>query len=1019
MNKGNVLRKRAGALFLTVALCATMVQGVFAAEPEDLGAESSVVTETPINGSDSSDAGLGEQEPPEQESPVGKEGQKSDSDTPETDVDGQSDNSENQVLENTAEEQQSNAQSVEENDSTANILASYSDTKPSGCGDMITDMTTDENLFLTLVDNQSYRWNVDGLGAQGEQVHLDYVDGLNCNFQLRTPDDGGEGWYGIKFIRDGGTDRYVDIEGKSDDEDKILHVWEEKDKELNQKNPHRLFAFYDAGTDSHGNKMYYIQVKKSGLWVGLHNNSASQLQNLVQTNASHAKKWYITPCVVPTRSNQTKVVGEADNSAFCELFINGTVDSINIVGQAGYAFVDGMTLQKYNLGTSIRWALNWHEKYQAYEIEAVHEEAFKNSTAKTNMVWDTRGEGGKSYNTDLVLWHKQSKDKNYNTSQLFRFIKLGNGKYHIVNAKSGRPIGEKTSTAVTYLALTSSAGLEFDVQDFWDEKNTYLDQSRTDESLNWMKNVPDDTLLSSVNIPGSHDAGTAAGRLDGNIVTQTWSSTRCQKYFFEEQLFVGARSFDIRCDAKKSAKEECTTDDVNIIHGTAQAFCSTRDGDNLSLSHILNYSRDFLKNHSSETVVLLIKPDAGSEDGLVRALTNYIAANNSLFWLSDEIPTMKEARGKIVLMRRFNIDTNLYNPADNGVSIEAFGPNLVDWDNHDFDQQKKAIQIYSTDTANVYAQDAYGEFLDSKWNFIEGTMRQTTDLQLNPRSYVFNYTSSAAWEMIDMARSINKWLYEDKANRIDNRFLGMVMLNFLDYNTCSTIYKSNYDGKFFEPDVIFPKKIEVTHGEPLSTAVMEGMNDCPGVFTFEDPDYIVNYDKDNGKTFPLTFTPDDNTLRSVTASVQVTVKPPTLTVQISNHQITFGEDIPEFMYTLKGSNLADGDELKDLNIKLHLKDPVYTTDGKLKTGEYVISGTANTEKYNVEFEEGILTVKEDPAKTTTVDANKPKATTTSNSPTSVKTGDEAPFAIYLVILALSGAIVLGAWIAVKRKRKTK
>lgn len=55
-------------------------------------------------------------------------------------------------------------------------------------------------------------------------------------------------------------------------------------------------------------------------------------------------------------------------------------------------------------------------------------------------------------------------------------------------------------------------------------------------------------LLSSVNIPATHDTGTA-GVVDDLVPSV--SITSCQNLYYDEQLNMGARSFDIRANATK------------------------------------------------------------------------------------------------------------------------------------------------------------------------------------------------------------------------------------------------------------------------------------------------------------------------------------------------------------------------------------------------------------------------------------------------------------------------------------
>lgn len=127
-----------------------------------------------------------------------------------------------------------------------------------------TDMPTGELEYITLQENTAFRWNANGEALKSNEIHLDDNEGMNCSFRFDKVEDG---WYGIKHIKSGGTDLFADIEDKSKDEGKVLHLWESNDNKV-KGNEHRQFAFYPAGTDSNGNQSYYIKNRNSGLWMG-------------------------------------------------------------------------------------------------------------------------------------------------------------------------------------------------------------------------------------------------------------------------------------------------------------------------------------------------------------------------------------------------------------------------------------------------------------------------------------------------------------------------------------------------------------------------------------------------------------------------------------------------------------------------------------------------------------------------------------------------------------------------------
>lgn len=94
---------------------------------------------------------------------------------------------------------------------------------------------------------------------------------------------------------------------------------------------------------------------------------------------------------------------------------------------------------------------------------------------------------------------------------------------------------------------------------------------------NWMSLLPDDLPVCCVNIPGSHDSGTASIDFVGKTV-----SADCQSYSIEEQYDMGARYFDLRvgcefswdqspsCKRLPNESEQAGLKDLFLYHGN---FC--------------------------------------------------------------------------------------------------------------------------------------------------------------------------------------------------------------------------------------------------------------------------------------------------------------------------------------------------------------------------------------------------------------------------------------------------------------
>ena len=700
-------------------------------------------------------------------------------------------------------------------------------------GQWAQNMETGDELFITLEENTNYRWNVNDDAGKSSVVHLDTWEGNNCRFRLDHIENE---WYGIKHIKVNGTDRFADVDGKSKDSGAVLHLWESSDSEVKGNN-HRQFAFYYIGNDANGNARYYIKNRNSGKWIGYEGKLNNNNPNIIQTEEKDRKVWLVTKSVVPLTGKETQILKGGDKSVVSEIYKAETHEAIN---RPSNESLPGTQLLFQEQGIASKWKLVWYPDYQAYRIEAISD-----GEKDTNYAIDVLGESG-CVNTIVHIWNKESFDRNQNTSQLWRFFRQDDGTYKIMNARSGmylkEGVGETwighTATAMNVSILAGSTN---------DTAYGYADE--------WMADIPDDALLSSVNIPATHDTGTAGVVQD---LVASLSVTSCQNLYYDEQLNVGARSFDIRGNA---TNDNASAADVKIIHGGDTWQCQEKDGSDLTLQSIFNTSLAFLEKHPSETIILTIKPDDGSTVGMEHAVAEFVKNHQDKVYTDGDIPSMKEARGKIVLIRRFKLTQNY-----EAWQTRAMGLDLTNWDDVSYRDYKYAYKTYDDGKNRVYIQDAYNTYdcdiYSKKWEYIAGTMKQTTGIDtshpIDSNSWVFNYTSCANGIPLNMTRDINSDLYKDKENCIDNRFLGTVMLNFIDEPMSRLIYETN-SNMIFEPKLPTPE-VEVEYGQTLAEATLKGIEDAPeGTWNFKEVDHIVTDQEVADQTkFELTFLPADN-----------------------------------------------------------------------------------------------------------------------------------------------------------------
>lgn len=752
-------------------------------------------------------------------------------------------------------------------------------------GSMSTEMEINSELFITLEENKDYRWNVNDDAGKSSVVHLDTSEGNNCRFRL---DHIEKEWYGIKHIKVNGTDRFADVDGKSKDSGAVLHLWESSDSEVKGNN-HRQFAFYYIGNDANGNARYYIKNRNSGKWIGYEGKLNNNNPKIIQTDESNRKVWLITKSVVPLTGKESQVLKEEDTSAICEIHEAGKLDALN---RASNIAVPGSYPTFQVMGVTSKWKLTWKPEYYAYQIDAVSD-----GESKTNLSLDVEGESGKLW-ASVNIWTTEKFDRNQNTSQLWRFFKQKDGTYKIQNARTGWYIENGVPT-LGFGKKGMNVDLSILAGNTAETAYSYADE--------WMAGIPDDALLSSVNIPATHDTGTA-GVVEDAIPGV--SITSCQNFYYDEQLNMGARSFDIRGNA---TKDDASAADVKIVHGGELWQCQEKDGSDLTLQSIFNTSLGFLEKHKSETVILTVKPDAGSTVGLEHAVAEFIKSNEEKVYCGGDIPSMKEARGKIVFLRRFNLTQNY-----EGWVERAMGFNLTNWDDISYKNYEYAYKLYDDGKNHVYIQDAYNTYGSEKWAYILGTMKQTTGQDtshpIEYNSWVINYTSCARGTPLGLTREINPRLFKDEENCIDNRFLGTVMLNFIDEPMSRLIYETN-SNMIFEPKLPTPE-VEVEYGQTLAEATLKGIENAPaGTWKFEDAAHVVTDQEVADQTkFELTFLPADNKkYKTVTMWVPVKTvnKSEVITVYLGYEEISYGET-PKISYVVAPTETLSAEEVEEL-----------------------------------------------------------------------------------------------------------
>lgn len=171
--------------------------------------------------------------------------------------------------------------------------------------------------------------------------------------------------------------------------------------------------------------------------------------------------------------------------------------------------------------------------------------------------------------------------------------------------------------------------------------------------------------LTALNLPGTHDSGANGDYLfdldgwRGNAPISKDSYARCQDWTIAEQLAHGIRFLDIRLSSISRIKAGVSA--ANIT-GHAIKFIDLAP-DALQLVHdkivyngtfdtVLSACEDFLEKNCDEFIVMSVKPDGfGFDDAQWKPYDG-----RDIFYHGPDFPTVAQAKGKIVLLRRFGGD---------------------------------------------------------------------------------------------------------------------------------------------------------------------------------------------------------------------------------------------------------------------------------------------------------------------------------------------------------------------------
>lgn len=292
------------------------------------------------------------------------------------------------------------------------------------------------------------------------------------------------------------------------------------------------------------------------------------------------------------------------------------------------------------------------------------------------------------------------------------------------------------------------------------------------ESKNWMALLDGNKNIFSLNIPGAHDC-----------VTQFIKAShfyRCQDKSIYDLLCIGVRCLDIRVERLGGER-------LVMVHRIFRAYNDRRKkGSCMTMADVLEQCYTFLGENPSECIIFQFKNDSGKDmqECFDVMYKSYIAKHTDRWYLDDGIPTLDEARGKIILLRRCKkYDENSY-PLGTGIDFSGWV------------EQAEAIPTPLTLKCNAgefVIQDRFKYAPVKKWDLCVKPMLDNA----SPFSgeYRINYLSTAG----GIKGPYNNALYINEKfmqyNLVGGKYYGTIYCDFAFKALAEKIALSNFDGE--------------------------------------------------------------------------------------------------------------------------------------------------------------------------------------------------------------------------------
>ena len=237
----------------------------------------------------------------------------------------------------------------------------------------------------------------------------------------------------------------------------------------------------------------------------------------------------------------------------------------------------------------------------------------------------------------------------------------------------------------------------------WHQAYSHLTLFTTPQLAKWMELMPGSLPISALSMPGTHNTPT-------HFVAAP--SVRCQAVDIPTQLKNGIRFFDIRAQPDGN--------NMWLAHGSFPISLTGKE----YLGKLLQDTYDFLDRNPTECVVVSLKregPLKSTDEIFSKNLyDNFVQKTPSKWYTAPTIPRLSAARGKCVLLRRFNLDPSLQTLNDG----KGWGIDASSWAYNTANNTTSSGDIIVQDFCEVLAADN----VETKVNYVKEHIKRASAL---------------------------------------------------------------------------------------------------------------------------------------------------------------------------------------------------------------------------------------------------------------------------------------------------